>query len=251
MDPRRRQRRLPHRRRRSAAPHSSPGPTRSSRVWPGLHRQGARQRRGRGPASTPACRRDWSSSVIRCPRWSAGPRSPSRAAVDGVTVRVGRRRGRRARLHCGELRGLRDLRDAGRGARRPLRRDGRVLSTDPAASIVVAHGDEPRLRRRWPTRATGWPACSGSAPCPPPARGGLGALVTVAPTNLTFEHGASSCSLQASPMGESVYRRLGYETMYHYAEYVRWPKPPALSAPTRPTAPVSGRAYSVAEQPRT
>ena len=40
-------------------------------------------------------------------------------------------------------------------------------------------------------------------------------------------HGASSCSLQASPMGEPVYRRLGYETAYHYSEYVRWPEPPA------------------------
>ena len=28
-------------------------------------------------------------------------------------------------------------------------------------------------------------------------------------------------------MGASVYTRLGYETAYHYAEYVRWPKPPA------------------------
>ena len=56
---------------------------------------------------------------------------------------------------------------------------------------------------------------------------GLGALVTVASTNLAFAHGASSVSLQASPMGESVYRKLGYDTIYHYAEYVRWPKPPA------------------------
>ena len=26
-------------------------------------------------------------------------------------------------------------------------------------------------------------------------------------------------------MGASVYPRLGYEIAYHYAEYVRWPKP--------------------------
>ena len=32
-------------------------------------------------------------------------------------------------------------------------------------------------------------------------------------------------------MGESVYRRLGYETVYHYEEYVRWPKPPRREAP--------------------
>jgi hypothetical protein len=62
----------------------------------------------------------------------------------------------------------------------------------------------------------------------PAARGaGLGALVTVAVTNLAFARGAASCSLQASPMGASVYQRLGYETAYHYEEYVRWPKPAA------------------------
>ena len=62
----------------------------------------------------------------------------------------------------------------------------------------------------------------------PDARGmGLGALVTVESTNLAFDHGVSSVSLQASPMGESVYRRLGYETIFRYGEYVRWPKPPA------------------------
>jgi len=27
-------------------------------------------------------------------------------------------------------------------------------------------------------------------------------------------------------MGASVYHRLGYETMYHYEEYVRWPSRP-------------------------
>ena len=45
-------------------------------------------------------------------------------------------------------------------------------------------------------------------------------------TNLAFAGGASSCSLQASPMGASVYQRLGYQTVFHYEEYVRWPKPP-------------------------
>ena len=61
----------------------------------------------------------------------------------------------------------------------------------------------------------------------PAARGtGLGALVTTAVTNLAFDRGASSCTLQASPMGAPVYERLGYATLYHYAEYVRWPRPP-------------------------
>ena len=61
----------------------------------------------------------------------------------------------------------------------------------------------------------------------PAARGtGLGALVTTVVTNLAFDRGASSCTLQASPMGVPVYERLGYENLYHYAEYVRWPRPP-------------------------
>jgi hypothetical protein len=59
------------------------------------------------------------------------------------------------------------------------------------------------------------------------ARGtGLGALVTTFVTNLAFERGASSVTLQASPMGEPVYVRLGFETLYRYGELVRWPKPP-------------------------
>jgi hypothetical protein len=27
-------------------------------------------------------------------------------------------------------------------------------------------------------------------------------------------------------MGEPIYRALGYETLYHYTEFVRWPRPP-------------------------
>jgi hypothetical protein len=30
-------------------------------------------------------------------------------------------------------------------------------------------------------------------------------------------------------MGEPIYRSLGYETIYRYSEYVRWPKPPGRS----------------------
>jgi hypothetical protein len=55
---------------------------------------------------------------------------------------------------------------------------------------------------------------------------GLGALVTVWATNLAFDRGASSCTLQASSMGEPVYRRLGYETIYRYEDLVQW-RPPA------------------------
>ncbi len=101
----------------------------------------------------------------------------------------------------------------------------RVLA-DPAASIVVARrGDEP-IATAMAYESDGVASLQWVGTVPAARAAGLGALVTVVATNLTFEHGASSCSLQASPMGEPVYRRLGYETVYHYAEYVRWPKPP-------------------------
>jgi predicted acetyltransferase len=49
------------------------------------------------------------------------------------------------------------------------------------------------------------------------ARGhGLGALTTVLATNDAFDRGDSFASLQASPMGESLYRRLGYEHLFDY-----------------------------------
>jgi hypothetical protein len=53
----------------------------------------------------------------------------------------------------------------------------------------------------------------------------LGRIVTEWATNMAFEQGAASCTLQASPMGAPLYRRLGYETLYHYREFVRWRAP--------------------------
>lgn len=51
----------------------------------------------------------------------------------------------------------------------------------------------------------------------PAARGrGLAAACTVAATNRAFELGARIASLQASPMGEQIYRSLGYEELYAY-----------------------------------
>lgn len=51
----------------------------------------------------------------------------------------------------------------------------------------------------------------------PEARGrGLAAACTVSATNRAFELGAEIASLQASPMGEEIYRRLGYEELFAY-----------------------------------
>ncbi|HEY3842458.1 MAG TPA: GNAT family N-acetyltransferase [Acidimicrobiales bacterium] len=56
---------------------------------------------------------------------------------------------------------------------------------------------------------------------------GLGRTVTEWATNVAFDRGATCCTLQASPMGEPIYARLGYETLYHYREWVRWSAPTA------------------------
>ena len=58
------------------------------------------------------------------------------------------------------------------------------------------------------------------------ARGrGLGEAVTRAVTNAAFDLGATANSLQASPMGEPIYRRMGYEEIYRYTTYTRLTPP--------------------------
>jgi GNAT superfamily N-acetyltransferase len=49
------------------------------------------------------------------------------------------------------------------------------------------------------------------------ARGkGLGRAITAAAVNAGFDLGADLTSLQASPMGEPIYRTMGFETIYDY-----------------------------------
>lgn len=56
------------------------------------------------------------------------------------------------------------------------------------------------------------------------ARGkGLGRAVTVAATNAGFDLGADVASLQASPMGKSIYLELGYETAFEYQMWMASP----------------------------
>ena len=57
--------------------------------------------------------------------------------------------------------------------------------------------------------------------CTAEARGrGLGRAMTAAALDAGFEIGAESASLQASPMGESLYRRMGFETIFDYRLYL-------------------------------
>jgi predicted GNAT family acetyltransferase len=56
------------------------------------------------------------------------------------------------------------------------------------------------------------------------ARGsGLAAALTVEVTNKAFSRGAHTAHLQASPMGESVYLRLGYRELFSYRLYAAPP----------------------------
>jgi ribosomal protein S18 acetylase RimI-like enzyme len=57
----------------------------------------------------------------------------------------------------------------------------------------------------------------------PSVRGrGLADLVTRAVTNRSFDEGARACTLQASPMGEAIYARMGYREIYRYSGLVRF-----------------------------
>jgi hypothetical protein len=97
---------------------------------------------------------------------------------------------------------------------------------DPAAHVVVARrGPEP-LATAMVYESDGVAGVQWVGTVPSARALGLGALVTTWVTNLAFDRGAAWVNLQASPMGEPVYLALGYETIYHYSEYVRWARPP-------------------------
>ncbi len=53
------------------------------------------------------------------------------------------------------------------------------------------------------------------------ARGlGLGEAITRSVTNLGFDHGAKLISLQASPMGDPIYRRMGFREIFKYTTLI-------------------------------
>ncbi len=118
-------------------------------------------------------------------------------------------------------------------------RPQRLLADVQTAVVVAYRRTEPsRCRHRADVSAVaGWRPCNGSAPSRPPARLGLGRVVTVWATNAAFDMGATSVTLQASPMGEPLYAKLGYETRYHYRDYVCWtaPVPPTPRRGVRPS----------------
>jgi hypothetical protein len=102
----------------------------------------------------------------------------------------------------------------------------RAFLHDPAARVIVASRNDKPVAAAMTFASDGVASLQWVGTIPAERGAGLGALVTTEATNLAFDYGASSCSLQASPMGEPIYRALGYETVYHYSELVRWPRPP-------------------------
>ena len=101
-----------------------------------------------------------------------------------------------------------------------------VVLDDPAAHFVLARRGEDAVATAMIFESDGVASVQWVGTVPAERGQGLGALVTTAVTNLAFAHGAASVTLQASPMGEPVYLALGYEPVYRYIEYVRWPRPP-------------------------
>ena len=82
------------------------------------------------------------------------------------------------------------------------------------ACLATDDGDPVACASAWMTPGVGmigWVAAL------PKARNkGMAAACTVAATNEALRRGADVASLQASLMGESVYRRLGYEELFAY-----------------------------------
>jgi GNAT superfamily N-acetyltransferase len=90
----------------------------------------------------------------------------------------------------------------------------------PEVSLVLARrGDEPPAGAAMVLH-TGDMAGLYWVATRPEARGqGLAAACTVAATNLALERGAKAVALQASPMGDPIYRRLGWR---EYDRLQRW-----------------------------
>ena len=95
----------------------------------------------------------------------------------------------------------------------------RLLDSRHVRSVIAYNGATPLAAAQ--TFASHGIACVTWVGTVPEGRGrGLGEAVTRAVTNAGFDMGARVNTLQASVMGAPIYRRMGYETIYHYDNYV-------------------------------
>jgi ribosomal protein S18 acetylase RimI-like enzyme len=102
----------------------------------------------------------------------------------------------------------------------------RVLGDEDAAMVVAYRGDEP-LAAALTYLSDGIASLQWVGTVAQSRQSGLGRSITQAVTNLAFERGAAKVTLQASEMGEPVYTKLGYETLYRYVNHCRWETPTA------------------------
>jgi ribosomal protein S18 acetylase RimI-like enzyme len=101
------------------------------------------------------------------------------------------------------------------------------LLGDDDTGVVVAYRDDVPLAAALTYLSDGIASLQWVGTATRAQQAGLGRVITQAVTNLAFERGATKVTLQASEMGEPVYRKLGYETLYHYRNYCRWEAPTA------------------------
>jgi ribosomal protein S18 acetylase RimI-like enzyme len=101
------------------------------------------------------------------------------------------------------------------------------LLGDEDAALVVAYRGEVPLAAALTYRSDGIASLQWVGTVAEARQLGLGRSITQAVTNLAFERGASKVTLQASEMGEPVYSKLGYETLYRYVNHCRWQAPTA------------------------
>ncbi|CAH0348219.1 GNAT family N-acetyltransferase [Aquabacterium sp. CECT 9606] len=98
-----------------------------------------------------------------------------------------------------------------------VKRDGLM---DPQVSIVIARGQDGTPTAAAMALHTGEMGGLYWVGTLPQGRGaGLAAACTAMATNLAFDRGARAVTLQASHMGEAIYRRLGYR---EYGRTARW-----------------------------
>jgi hypothetical protein len=103
-------------------------------------------------------------------------------------------------------------------------RPARLLA-DPATIIVVAYRDERPVATALTFLHGGVGGLQWVGTVADARHLRLGWVVTEWATNVAFDRGASSVTLQASPMGAPLYAKMGYQTLHHYREYVRWEAP--------------------------
>ena len=99
-----------------------------------------------------------------------------------------------------------------------------VLGDDDAAIVVAYRGEQP-VSAALTYSSDGIASLQWVGTVAAARQKGLGRAMTQRVTNLAFERGAARVTLQASEMGEPVYTKLGYETLYRYRNYCRWEAP--------------------------